>query len=168
MVKKPWYLFNEHSIGIILWEILMGMPLLFVFITVPILQAIETLKLGSEETTTFIVFQKISETLFMLDLVLSFFKVPLEMKEPTLKKTSKHYLYRFFVVDFLATVPGQVIYFFPGLRQVYYLLTYLRVVRIRKIPEAYSVLVRLYLPININQYRVLKFESIVALVLYYI
>ena len=57
----------------------MGYPLLFVFITVPVLQAIETLQLDYKEQTTFIVFQKISETLFMIDLVLSFFKVPPNM-----------------------------------------------------------------------------------------
>ena len=112
----------------------MGIPLVFVFISVPILQVIETLQLDYEESPAHVVLQEASEALFMIDLFLSFLKVPPEMTEPTLKKTAKLYLHRFFMIDFLATVPGQVIYLFPSMRTIYYILTYFRVVRIRKLP----------------------------------
>ena len=84
-----------------------------------------------------------------------------------MKKTSNHYLKRFFIVDFLATIPGQVIYLFPALKDLYHLLTYFRVVRIRKIPEAYSLLVKFF-PINTTNHRIRKVEYIAALMLYYI
>ena len=74
--KLPWYLFRDESIGIILWEILMGLPLLYVFIAIPILQAIEAIEIPYEPTKTHLVLHEISEAMFMFDLVFSFFKVP--------------------------------------------------------------------------------------------
>ena len=90
------------------------------------------------------------------------------MLDPTLKKTAKHYIGKFFIPDFLSTVPTQIIKPFTSLRTYYFFLIYLRVVRVRKVPEAYSLLFRYYIPVNTTKHRIIKMETIAALVLYYV
>ena len=72
----PWYLFHEESIGIIIWEILMGLPLLYVCTVIPIMQVIETLQYPYEVTSSHLILHEVCEALFMIDLLFSFFKVP--------------------------------------------------------------------------------------------
>ena len=83
----------------------MGFPLLAVFIMVPLLQAIYIIELDVGISKRQKLLQTFVEIFFSIDLVLSFFKVPHDMLDPTLKKTSMHYIKKFFIPDFLSTVP---------------------------------------------------------------
>ena len=144
------------------------------YIMVPVLYASHQLGLHKrddayENTTAFTVIQMTCQVLFTADLFLSFFKVPLNIvDEPTLKLTSKAYLKGWFLFDFVATIPGLIVYFMPNGRSWYYLLNYLRIIRLRKFTTAYALLVKYHLPINTTKHMIRKYESVFAIILYYI
>lgn len=82
------------------------------------------------------------EVIFIIDLIISFLKVPEKMEHPTLRKTAMRYLKTFFIFDFVATVVGGIVF---GITQNVLLaaeLKLMRIVRMEKIGVSVFTLIR--------------------------
>ena len=97
-----WYLIDVKSTCMIFWELIVSLLCLWTYITMPLFLIFPHL-VGTKITTCDIIF----EILWIIEIIMSFFKVPIHMKQPiTLRDTANSYLGGKFWFDMLATIPS--------------------------------------------------------------
>ena len=137
--KKPWYLFYKESLGVTLFRGLLGALLLIELVYFMFVVALDQCILIDISTDTMIGIM-VLELLFLFDFVLNFLLLPLGNEVWTWRDTSKAYLKRLFIIDFvvlmsnfLGLVPG------TGLAYKWFIrLKLLRIFRIGYIHQSFS------------------------------
>ena len=138
-------MFFRESTAVHIFKACLGLVLFFYLMDLAFAVAIdETLRDGDRplnENIRICIF----ETLFFIDMLISFLSVPTLMKKPTVKKTGLLYLQGYFFFDFLSTIVSNLLIFVPGTTAALWFirLKLIRIVKRKYIRYAYKSIVNI-------------------------
>ncbi len=102
------YLIFEDARGMRLFKTIAGLLLYIQILILSFQLSLDTCIILNYHNFTFSVLV-LAEVCFLVDFILNFVTIPTQMKSPAFRYTASHYLKRMFLVDFPATILGNIL-----------------------------------------------------------